>query len=131
MFATTRAVSGQRRSALTSQLREEFGVRLHNVHDRADFIQLLYDSPKWRKDLLGVPGQARALTQLPTSRRPMPPVPLIGRDDEIAQLRDIKGMIRKEDSKKCQETPRPLPFRRFDRETNSALLSASCPKRSQ
>ncbi len=35
VFATTRAVSGQRRSALTSQLREEFGVRLHDVHGRA------------------------------------------------------------------------------------------------
>ena len=61
------------------------------MHDRADFIHLLYNSPKWRKDLLGVPGQARALTQLPTSRRPMPQAPLIGRDDEIARLRDIKG----------------------------------------
>ena len=91
VFATTRAVSGQQRSALRRQLREEFGVRLHDVHDRADFIHLLYDSPKWRKDLLGVPGQARALTQLATSRRPMPPVPLIGRDDEIAQLRDTEG----------------------------------------
>ena len=60
VFATTRAVSGQRRAALTSQLREEFDVRLHDVHDRADFIQLLYHSSKWRKDLLGVPGQARA-----------------------------------------------------------------------
>ena len=65
VFATTRAVSGQRRAALTSQLREEFDVRLHDVHDRADFIQLLYHSSKWRKDLLGVPGQARALTVLP------------------------------------------------------------------
>ena len=91
VFATTRAVSGRRRAALTSHLRDEFDVRLHDVHDRADFIHLLYNSPKWRKDLLGVPGQARALTQLPTSRRPMPQAPLIGRDDEIVQLRDIKG----------------------------------------
>ena len=34
-FATTRAVSGRRRTALRRQLREEFGVRLHDVHDRA------------------------------------------------------------------------------------------------
>ena len=93
VFATTRTVSGRRRAALTSQLREEFDVRLDDVHDRADFIQLLYHSSKWRKDLLGVPGQARALTVLPAKSRPMPPVPLIGRDDEIARLRDIEGDI--------------------------------------
>ena len=91
VFATTRRVSGQRRAALTRHLRKQFGIRLHEVHDKANFIQLLHQSPQWRRDLLGVPAQARALTRSPANRRPMPEIPLIGRDDEIAQLRRTKG----------------------------------------
>src|SRR5207244_2958184 len=40
---------------------------------------------------LRVPGQARALTRLPATRRPTPDVPVIGRDDDIEQLRNISG----------------------------------------
>ena len=91
VFATTRPISGKRRLALIRHLRERFGVRLHEVHDRANFIELLYRSPQWRRDLLGVSGQARALTRLPANRRPTPQVPLIGRDDEITRLRGVEG----------------------------------------
>jgi hypothetical protein len=91
VFATTRKVTGRRRLELSQHLQEQFGVRLADVHDRADFIHLLYRSPQWRRDLLGVAGQARALTRLPATRRPTPEVPVIGRDGDLEHLRNIAG----------------------------------------
>lgn len=91
VLATTRKVSGQRRAKLANYLQERFGVRLAEVYDRADFVQLLYGSPQWRKDLLNVTAQAKALTRLPVTRRPVPDIPVIGRDDDLEQLRNIKG----------------------------------------
>jgi len=91
VFATTRKVTGRRRLELSQHLQERFGVRLAEVHDRGDFIDLLYRSPRWRRDLLGVAGQARALTRLPATRRPTPEVPVIGRDGDLEHLRNIAG----------------------------------------
>jgi hypothetical protein len=70
VIATTRKVRGQRRFALSRHLQEQFGVRLHDVHDRAVFIGLLQRNSRWRKDLLGLPGEARALTRLPATEAP-------------------------------------------------------------
>ena len=91
VFATTRPISGRRRIELASRLREEFGVRLVEVHDRGDFAARLYRNPRWRRELLGVPGEARALSRLPATRRPTPEIPLIGRDQELEQLQAVGG----------------------------------------
>ena len=87
VFATTRKVTGQRRVDLTNYVRDQFGVWLAEVHDRADFVQLLCRNSRWRKDLVGVSAQAKALTRLPASRRPMPEISIIGRDSELEHLR--------------------------------------------
>ena len=91
VFATSRPVSGRRRLELDQSLRDEFGVRLAATHDRTDFIDMLYRSAAWRRALLGVPGEARALTRLPATRRPTPEVPLVGRDREAAALWASEG----------------------------------------
>lgn len=91
VLATPRKVTGQRRLELANHLRDQFGVWLAEVHDRADFVQLLYRSPRWRKDLVHVPALARALTRLAANRRPMPEIPIIGRDDELKHLRSVTG----------------------------------------
>jgi hypothetical protein len=91
VLATTRPVSGQRRLALASALDRDFGFRLVEVHDRADFVQLLYRNPSWRKTLLAVSGQAKALTQLPTNRRPTPRISMVGRVDDLRTLRESHG----------------------------------------
>ncbi len=93
VFATTRPISGRRRLKLDHLLRDQFGVRLAAVHDRADFIGRLYRNAAWRQELLGVPGEARALSRLPVTRRPMPEIPLIGRDREFEQLKAIESDI--------------------------------------
>ena len=91
VFATTRPVSGRREIKLRRFLRDEFGVRLAAVHDRADFVGRLYRNAAWRRELLGVPGDARALSRLPTTHRPTPTIPLIGRVQECERLTTIEG----------------------------------------
>src|SRR6266508_3708870 len=91
VFATTRKVSGRQRLKLSTHLQKKFGFRLADVHDRGDFIYLLYRNSGWRKDLLGVAGLARALTRLPATRRPTPDVPLVGRDADLEHLRNTTG----------------------------------------
>ena len=91
VFATSRRVTGRRSLELDDHLRDQFGVRLAAVHDRADFIARLYRSAAWRRELLGVPGEARALSQLPATHRPTPEIPLVGRDQELQRLKTIEG----------------------------------------
>lgn len=91
VLATSRPVSGQMRERLKRDLAEEFGVSLHEVHDRGEFIDLLYRNSRWRKDLLGVPGVAGALTRIPLTAPPAPPMPRIGREAELARLRLARG----------------------------------------
>ncbi|MCY4528783.1 MAG: hypothetical protein OXD46_07145 [Chloroflexi bacterium] len=93
VFATSRTVTGRRWLELDQQLRHQFGVRLAAVHGRADFIAGLYRNAAWRRKLLGVPGQARALSQLPATRRPTPEIPLVGRDQELEQLKTIESDV--------------------------------------
>ena len=93
VFATTRRVSGRRRIELDHRLRDEFGVRLAEVHDRADFVARLYRNAAWRRELLGVPGEARPLSRLPATSRPTPEIPLVGRDDELQRLKTIEGDV--------------------------------------
>ena len=91
VFATTRPVSGRARLKLRDHLFDRFRVHLAAVYDRADFIALLYKCAAWRRELLGVSGEARALSRLPATRRPTPEIPLVGRDEELRQLRSIQG----------------------------------------
>ena len=91
VFATTRNISGRRRIELEHLLRDQFGVRLAGVHDRADFVARLYRNAAWRRELLGIPGAARALSRLPATRHSTPEIPLVGRDQELQRLRTIEG----------------------------------------
>lgn len=91
VLATTRRVSGQLREKLARELDEKFGFTLHDVHDQGEFIDLLYRSSKWSRDLLGVPGVAGALTRIPLIAPLTPPMPLIGREAELEQLRSAQG----------------------------------------
>ena len=91
VFATSRPITGRRWLELNEHLSNEFGVRLAAVHDRADFVDRLYRNAAWRRELLGVPGEARALSRLPATRRPMVEVPVIGRTDEMERLEAAEG----------------------------------------
>ena len=92
VFATSRAVTVDRRRKLQEML-DKRGVVLRAVHDRGDFVHLLYDAPQCRKDLLGVAGAARALSRFPSTARPTHPIPLIGRENDLQKLRDTLGDV--------------------------------------
>ena len=92
VLATTREVAVARRRKLQQELSEQ-GVQLYAVHDRGDFVRLLYSSPQWRRDLLGVAGVAKALSRFPASTRPTSPIALIGRDGDLQRLRDASGDV--------------------------------------
>ena len=92
VFATSRPISGRVRIDLGNRLRDRFSVRLAEVHDRADFVGRLYRNAAWRRELLGVRGEARALSRLPATRRPTPEIPLVGRDEEVEQLKAIEAI---------------------------------------
>lgn len=87
VFATTREVTAKRRLALQQELAAKWDLRLHAVHDRGDFVRLLYHDSQWRKELLGVAGAARALSRFPASSRATLQVPVVGRDRELDHLR--------------------------------------------
>ena len=91
VFATTREVTMKRRLELAEELRRRWGVELWAVHDRGDFVRMLYDHPQWRKDLLGVAGAAKALSRFPANSRPTHPIPLIGRDADLQRLQAVTG----------------------------------------
>ena len=91
VFATSREVTGKRRLGLVKELSRRWSVDLRYVHDRSEFVRLLYDNPRWRKDLLGIGGSARALSQFPIPRRPTPAISLAGRDEELERLRQATG----------------------------------------
>ena len=91
VLGTSRPVSGQMRERLRRELAQELGVTLHEVHDQGEFIDLLYRNSRWRKDLLGVPGVVGALTRIPLTAPPAPPMPRIGREAELERLRPVRG----------------------------------------
>ena len=90
VFATTRKVTGERRLRLAEELMNQWDVQLRMIYDQGDFIQLLYNSPQWRRDLLNVAGIAKALSRFPANSRPTPPVRLIGRQGDIERLRSVE-----------------------------------------
>ena len=92
VLATTQEVTVKSRQSLMQEA-EKQRVRLLAIHDRGDFEQLLYRSPEWRKELLGVTGSAQALSRFPASPRPSVPIPLIGRAADLARLRAEDGDI--------------------------------------
>ena len=92
VLATTQEVTGESRLRLRDAV-GRWGAELRAIHDRGDFEQLLYRSPRWRRELLGVTRSASALSRFPASARASSSIPLIGRDTELAQLRSAGGDI--------------------------------------
>jgi hypothetical protein len=91
VFATSRSISGRRQLELVRHLHQTWKVRLIDVHDRSTFAPLLYRNARWRRDLLGVAGDARALARVPGTRRPTPVVKPVGREQDLERLRHLSG----------------------------------------
>ncbi|MXY08376.1 MAG: hypothetical protein F4Y61_06980 [Rhodothermaceae bacterium] len=91
VFATSRKLTPRRRENLSKRARE-FGFTLVQIYDQDAIANLLYGSPHWCKELLGLSGSPSALSHVPKTARPLiPDRQLIGRDVEFEWLRSTEG----------------------------------------
>lgn len=86
VLATSRALTPRRCRNLKKRARE-LGFTLRNIHDRHDFVGLLYRDPMWRKELLDLTGDLPALSALPTTAGSRLTLDLVGREREMDWLR--------------------------------------------
>ena len=86
------------RTALTPQRQKnvhdlvvELGFHLVQFYERQAVAERLYHAPRWRLELLGLPGDPPALTQLAPRVTASVVVPLVGRDADLAWLDEARG----------------------------------------
>lgn len=90
VFATSRRITPVARDTLEAAARQ-VGVGWLQIHDQDWFANALYGSPAWAKKLLNVSGRPSALSIVPLSARPLAGEILIGRQAELAAIRDAKA----------------------------------------
>jgi hypothetical protein len=88
--ATSQELTARRRRNLEIAARQ-LGFTLVNVHTQAAMADLLYDSPEWCRELLNLIGNPPPLSALPINHRPSLTPGVIGRQDDLAWLRDAPG----------------------------------------
>ena len=69
----------------------ELGFTLTNIHDQDAMANLLYHSSKWCRELLNLTGDPSPLSAVPRTTRPNLTGTLIGRDEDLAWLRNTSG----------------------------------------
>ena len=90
LFATSRRVTPISRRRLFDEASTQ-GVTLRQAYDQDWFAQSLYREPEWCKRLLGVSGRSAALSLFPVTHRPLLGDAVLGREREMAWLREQKG----------------------------------------
>ena len=90
LFATSRRVTPISRRKLFDEASTQ-GVTLRQAYDQDWFAQSLYREPEWCKRLLGVSGRPAALSLFPVTHRPLLGDAVLGREREMAWLREQKG----------------------------------------
>ncbi len=88
--ATSQELTAKRRQNLITEARR-LGFTLVNVHTQAAMADLLYRSPEWCRELLNLTGDPPALSVLPVNHRPVLTRRVVGRQDDLAWLRDSSG----------------------------------------
>jgi hypothetical protein len=69
----------------------ELGFCLIHIYSQASIADRLYYVPRWCKELLALTGQPSALTLIPKSDRPLVDSRLVGRDPDLAWLKQSSG----------------------------------------
>lgn len=90
LFATPRRITPHSRKRLLDAARAQ-EVTLRQIYDQDWFAQSLYREPEWCTRLLGVTGRPAALSLFPVTQRPLLGDAVLGREREIAWLREQKG----------------------------------------
>ena len=78
IFATSKGLTAPMHEKLT-KVAEDAHVQLLQIYDGEALALLLYHDSRWRKDLLGITGNAPALSRIPMSPR-LGPGKLVGRE---------------------------------------------------
>ena len=89
LFATPRRITPRSRERLFDAARTR-EVTLRQACDQDWFAQSLYREPEWCKRLLGVTGRPAALSLFPVTQRPLLGDAVLGREREMAWLREQK-----------------------------------------
>lgn len=89
VFASSRRLTPSTRADL-KKIAAEFGIRALQIHDQDWMANALYRDPGWAKKLLNVTGKPSALTLIPHTSRLLLGDQIIGRQQELQALRDIK-----------------------------------------
>lgn len=90
VVATSQELTAKRRKNL-EQVAQGLGFTLIQIHTKAAIADLLYRNPQWCKELLNLTGNPPPLSVQPVSNRPSLSQTLVGREDDIAWLRDTAG----------------------------------------
>lgn len=90
VLATSCSLTPKRRRNLEERA-NDLGFTLIQVFEQAALANLLYRSPEWCRELIGLTGQPPALSVVPRSSRPQITKQLIGRDDDLAWLVNTNG----------------------------------------
>ncbi len=92
VVATSQPATGSLHEDLRKAADDE-GFQLVNLHGQRAFADLLYGSPKWTRDLLGLSGAPSALSAVPLSSRLQSDLPLVGRDADVQWLVESSGDV--------------------------------------
>ncbi len=90
VLATSQGLTPNRRRNLERRS-SEIGFTLIQVYSQEALADLLYRSPEWCRELLGLTGQPLALSVIPRTLRPQNVEVLIGREDDLDWLRNTAG----------------------------------------
>jgi len=90
VLATSQQLTPKRRRNLEERA-GELGFTLVQVYSQEALADLLYRSPEWCRELLGLTGQPPALSAVPFTSRPQIVEFLIGREDDLDWLSNTEG----------------------------------------
>ena len=86
LVVTSRGLSPLQKRNIEKRI-DDFGKGFLPIEDQPAFAELIYHSPRWRTELLGIPGHPPPLSMYPVSDRVFLPLPPIGRDGELGRLK--------------------------------------------
>jgi hypothetical protein len=87
VLATSQNLTQRRRRNLEKRASEK-GFVLVQVYDQAAMADRLYRNPAWCRELLNLTGAPSALSVLPRTKRPLLGEELVGREEDLAWLRE-------------------------------------------
>jgi hypothetical protein len=90
VLATSQSLTPMRRRNLEKRA-SELGFELINIHSQEAFADLLYQNPRWCRELLGLSGHPPALSVFPITSRAQITELLIDREDDLAWLENTNG----------------------------------------